>query len=1194
MAIVKIIDSSQFNPVEYKDGDERTILPIPVNSTFTTENGRVESLVYDLQGNLLNYNPNARYGIIENGAGGDIELADKLDLYPEEEVTNLGIDVGFYNVYYNILNNELNSSIETPFSLKQISADRKELRLTTSFLTEDDLEEEVGKISPDELISPYYPDFYLNFGQNRISIVTNIIFDGSNNQFSILVKLYEPLPSFANESDACWLTSKQRDSIAYEVEIEAPPSLPTPRKNVLRGPNFSLPLNNEIHSTTKLTSLQELQNLSGITTASRRQLDSILSGNGVEINVDYTDYNNFVHFSSAEERVNNFYKKVGLIEHLSGSIFESSGSGEFNSSSRFELENRISTTIDNFDGFEYFMYFTSQSYENLAYPRDYPKLNSTAPYTLASTGSSDGVAFLGKSVLSASLYDAENLDNAIYTIPEYLLEDPANEPYKKFVEMIGQHFDTLFVYAKDITNRYNADNRLDFGISKDLVGEAIKSMGINLYTGNFTSNNLVDSLVGTRVPATLPDGQINVSTYTTASNDVVPVEDVNKEIYKRIYHNLPLLLRQKGSLAGLRTLITCFGIPEEILKIREYNIANKSTIYDLPDVGTSASIAFSNEIASFPPERTGYIPPKFLSPIIRVQQDDSVQSESYDRSLHYTEVGYSPSTYIDETDHSAFNPLDSSFPSFSDFYFGSDMNYYGSKFVDFSSDTSVQDITWNLASFIRYIKFLDSSLFNMIKDFIPVRTSTATGVIIKPTIKERQRQRPAQLSRESFSVTNISGSALTEGYDFSTSQPIIRSIGDYTLRAGAAGLKALCAKDGAYQYPAGTGGSTDDLNRVRFSGETDWGLRDIRTPIDGITQSWSEPIFNIQSYSNPILGYPTASTAGFNGSFIISHTGQEELYNGIFQQIPNGIGNFDNYLEREFRNTAATGSITNGAGVIRTDNNPNNPYKAPVNNTFAGLVKANISNISGFLTATQDVLYSTQGDGIIYIKIGAATNLTEELLLGNGSTLTFNNGSGVIISYTVGTPTVVSNAAGNTYVAYYLLDNPTLNDDVFANSSLTSVTFIANWNPLSDPGTIGAAWAYNDFNPLIGNSFDPQAGLVNYAGIRKSKFFIDLDYSPSASSSINPINLPANISQSISASEASFAAVQDSNYNSKYWRSLRYDGVRNSSPDFNIPIIQATDNLSAIFTEEATGIDPNASGSAPTPPAEPADSFTVG
>ena len=68
------------------------------------------------------------------------------------------------------------------------------------------------------------------------------------------------------------------------------------------------------------------------------------------------------------------------------------------------------------------------------------------------------------------------------------------------------------------------------------------------------------------------------------------------------------------------------------------------------------------------------------------------------------------------------------------------MNYYGSKFVGGDS-AATQTVTWNTAAFIRYIKFLDSSLFNMIKDFIPVRTSTATGVIIKPTIKERQRQR---------------------------------------------------------------------------------------------------------------------------------------------------------------------------------------------------------------------------------------------------------------------------------------------------------------------------------------------------------------------------------------------------------------------------------------------------------------------
>jgi len=1179
MAIVKIIDSSQFAPVEYKDGDERTISPISVNPTFTTKNGRVESLVYDLQGNLLNYNPNSKYGITGNGVSGRGDIADKLELYPESEVTSLGIDVGSYNVFYNILNNELDSSLETPFSLKQISANRKEIRLTTSFLTEDELEERIGKISPEEMVSPYYPDFYLNFGQNRISIVTNIIFDNSNNQSSVLIKLYEPLPSFANESDACWVTSKQRDSIAYEVEIEAPPALPTPRRNVLKGPNFSLPINNQVHSSVKLTSLTDLQNLSGITTSSRRQLDSILNEKGVEINIDYTSFNNFVHFSSAEERVKNFNTKVGLIEHLSGSIFLSSGSGVFNSSSRHDIENRISSTISNFDGFEYFLYYTSGAYDGNSNPQPYPKSNSSKPYTLVSTGSAAGLNWLASSSLSGSVYDSENLDNLVYTIPEYLLEDSTNEPYKKFIEMIGQHFDTLFTYVQDITNRYDSDNRLDFGISKDLVGEAIKSMGINLYTGNFTSNDLVDSLVGTRTPATGSDGQTNITTYKTASADVVPVEDANKEIYKRIYHNLPLLLRQKGSLAGLRTLITCFGIPEEVLKIREYDIKGKGTIYDLPAVDTSASIFFPSESATFPPKRAGYIPPKFLSPLVRVQQNNSVVSESYDRSLHYTEVGFSPSNYHDENTLSSFDPLDFLFPDFEDFYFGSNMNYYGDKFV--GGDSAVtQTITWNTAAFIRYVKFLDSSLFNMVKDFVPVRTSISTGVTIKPTIKERQRQRPPQVSKQSFSTTNISGSALTEGYDFGTSQPITRSIGDYTLRAGAPGLKALSAKDGAYQYPGGPGGSTNTLNRYSFSGTADWSKYDIKTPYNSVVQTWNESMFNIQSYSNPILGYPTASM--LNGVFTISHTGQEELYNGIYQQLGTGVGNFDNYLIRELN----TGSNNDGAGVIRTDNNRNNPYKRSINNTFGSLGKANTTGIVGFLNASDAIIYSTSGDGVIYIKIGASANITEELLLGNGSSLTFKVSS-TIISYTVGTPTIVQNATGNTYVAFPLLGNPTGFDNTFATAT-SGITFIANWNPLETDFNPGE-WAYNDFNPLVGNSFDPSAGLVNYAGIRKSKFFVDVDYSPSASSSINPINLPSNLSQSIFFGSASYAAVQDSNYASNFWKNSRYDGVRNTSIDFNVPIIKAIEDVNVLFTSESIGVDPFISSSGPSFPQFPQD-----
>jgi hypothetical protein len=50
---------------------------------------------------------------------------------------------------------------------------------------------------------------------------------------------------------------------------------------------------------------------------------------------------------------------------------------------------------------------------------------------------------------------------------------------------------------------------------------------------------------------------------------------VNKSLYKRIYHNLPYLLKSKGTLPGLRALITSYGIPDTILRINEYGGKDK-------------------------------------------------------------------------------------------------------------------------------------------------------------------------------------------------------------------------------------------------------------------------------------------------------------------------------------------------------------------------------------------------------------------------------------------------------------------------------------------------------------------------------------------------------------------------------------------------------------------------------------------
>ena len=53
--------------------------------------------------------------------------------------------------------------------------------------------------------------------------------------------------------------------------------------------------------------------------------------------------------------------------------------------------------------------------------------------------------------------------------------------------MVAQQYDNTWLYTKDLTKRFDGDNRLDYGISKDLVADAIKDFGIKLYSNNFNN-----------------------------------------------------------------------------------------------------------------------------------------------------------------------------------------------------------------------------------------------------------------------------------------------------------------------------------------------------------------------------------------------------------------------------------------------------------------------------------------------------------------------------------------------------------------------------------------------------------------------------------------------------------------------------------------------------------------------------------
>jgi hypothetical protein len=58
------------------------------------------------------------------------------------------------------------------------------------------------------------------------------------------------------------------------------------------------------------------------------------------------------------------------------------------------------------------------------------------------------------------------------------------------------------------------------------------------------------------------------------------MDDTNKSLYKRLYHNIPYLLKSKGTLTGLRALITSYGIPDTILKISEFGGKDQVNVND--------------------------------------------------------------------------------------------------------------------------------------------------------------------------------------------------------------------------------------------------------------------------------------------------------------------------------------------------------------------------------------------------------------------------------------------------------------------------------------------------------------------------------------------------------------------------------------------------------------------------------------
>lgn len=374
---------------------------------------------------------------------------------------------------------------------------------------------------------------------------------------SIVLKLYEPLPTTINKNDSLWISEIMALPFVRSITISS-----ETEQNLLylRGPNFDIEVDYIKQQSTSYESLDNLI-LSGSTT-SQQIVDKYLYDNLFEVdkvNIDYSDFTNFVKYSSAVERLANFKYKKELIEYYDDRITHlQSFTGSVSAVTELDSYNTKKVNLLNaFDGWENYLVSSSAS--------DFPKDGNFAQRFTSGSFDSNGTynvsylptgsAWFNSTLSIAQEFDVENRSALKNNIPLHLIDSGDNDSYLLFLDMIGHHFDVIWSYIKGMSDTKNITEQSSEGIHDDFLYDYLKSFGWD--AKNLNSNEqLWKYLFG-------KDNDGNTVQENTP-------EQRTKIIWRRIANNLPYLLKHKGTKRGISALLNCYGIASSNLSIVEF------------------------------------------------------------------------------------------------------------------------------------------------------------------------------------------------------------------------------------------------------------------------------------------------------------------------------------------------------------------------------------------------------------------------------------------------------------------------------------------------------------------------------------------------------------------------------------------------------------------------------------------------
>ena len=550
---------------------------------FGQDNDSIELKIFDQQGILLLTDKDFREYKTYNDTPGTkgTPRITSIDIDYEQVLKDYGYSSGTYVLNFSFQRKILEKSKDA-FIISEISPSRREIRIKPNKISQIDFEIALSTLNNLLTTSPFVRDINL-ITPKTTTLVLNALLSRDKTG---LLKLYNPLPPSLFVGNPFSILEEIINPIEATVKLNPTTSEATGID--IGPPNFNLSTEDIFTVPSGYKTFDQILN-NGAASSSFNQIQDFVSGSGAYVDLEFDNvdtpsgyhFENFIHFSSATERLQNFKYKLGLLQSYSSSLANLDNITGGVANTQFVTENRSillgkqDRLIQGFDYYERYLYYESGAFA-------WPKTNDTKPFINAKTESAAAVswfgapiddynnAYFGGQMLSASKFDDCNQYNLVNTIPPHIRDNSQNDKYILFVEMIGQHFDGIWAYIDSITDINEAYSGLKDGISKDLVLNQLTSRGISAYD-QFSNSSLYEYLIGDDGTATYQFGTDDTATMISASNGgSIPKGDIAKEIWKRLYHNSSYLLKTKGTERGLKALIACYGIPETVLHVKEY------------------------------------------------------------------------------------------------------------------------------------------------------------------------------------------------------------------------------------------------------------------------------------------------------------------------------------------------------------------------------------------------------------------------------------------------------------------------------------------------------------------------------------------------------------------------------------------------------------------------------------------------